>query len=172
MNRKSRKSHPWGTPPWSMDFRPARRPLPVRADFAIVGAGFTGLSAAAWLAKLAPGKTVVVLESESIGNGASGRTGGMVLADTAAGPLPGLGDALAGYRKIMRTLQIDSRLGAAWRVGTWAVKDEKEFGHFVAGLGNAGNIARSSWRDDRPGPCCLWPRSSSAKARRADRRAR
>jgi len=102
-----------------MDFRPARRPLPVRADFAIVGAGFTGLSAAAWLAKLAPGKTVVVLESESIGNGASGRTGGMVLADTAAGPLPGLGDALAGYRKIMRTLQIDSRLAlpGAWELG-------------------------------------------------------
>lgn len=119
MSRKSRKPHPWGTPPWTIDFRPARRLLLARADFAIVGAGFSGLSAAAWLAKLEPGKTVVVLESESIGNGASGRTGGMALADTAAGPLPGLGDVLAGYKKVMRTFQIDSRLTltGAWELG-------------------------------------------------------
>ena len=119
MSRKSRKSHPWGTPPWTIDFRPARKPLAARADFAIVGAGFSGLAAAAWLAKLTPGETVVVLESESIGNGASGRTGGMALADTAAGPLPGLGDVLARYKKIMRTFQIDSRLRltGAWELG-------------------------------------------------------
>jgi len=34
----------------------------------------------------------------------------MALADTAAGPLPGLGDVLAGYKKILRALRIDSRL--------------------------------------------------------------
>src|SRR5580704_7116767 len=103
-------SHPWGAPPWTVDFRPAKRPLPDQVDFAIIGAGFSGLSAAAWLARLAPGKSVLVLESESIGNGASGRTGGMALSETAAGPLPGLGDVLAGYKKILRTLHVGSRL--------------------------------------------------------------
>lgn len=114
-----RKSHPWGIPPWTIDFRPAKRPIPGEVDFAVIGAGFAGLSAAAWLAKLAPGKTVLVLESESIGNGASGRTGGMALSETAAGPLPGLGDVLAGYKKILRALHVDSRLTlpGAWELG-------------------------------------------------------
>jgi glycine/D-amino acid oxidase-like deaminating enzyme len=114
-----RKIHPWGIPPWTIEFRPAKRPIPSEVDFAVVGAGFAGLSAAAWLAKLAPGKSVVVLESESIGNGASGRTGGMALSETAVGPLPGLGDVLAGYKKILRALHVDSRLTlpGAWELG-------------------------------------------------------
>jgi gamma-glutamylputrescine oxidase len=93
--------------------------MPRQVDFAVIGAGFAGLSAAAWLAKLAPRESVVVLESGSIGNGASGRTGGMVLADTAAGPLPGLGDVLAGYKRILRALRIDSHLTlpGAWELG-------------------------------------------------------
>ena len=106
-----RKPHPWGISPWTIDFRPAKCPVPGEVDFAVDGAGFAGLSAAAWLAKLAPGKCVVVLESESIGNGASGRTGGMALSETAARPLPGLGDVLAGYKKIRLTLPGALELG-------------------------------------------------------------
>src|SRR5271170_4710332 len=53
------------------------QPLPETADVAIVGAGFTGLSAALALAKR--GAKVVVLETETIGWGASSRNGGMVL---------------------------------------------------------------------------------------------
>jgi glycine/D-amino acid oxidase-like deaminating enzyme len=114
-----RNSHPWGNAPWTIDFRPARRPLPERVDFAIIGAGFTGLSAAAALAKLAPDKSVVVLEAAAIGNGASGRTGGMPLAETAAGPLADLGNVLAGYKNILRSLKIDAhlRLPGAWEIG-------------------------------------------------------
>ncbi len=52
-------------------------PLPERADVAVIGAGFTGLSAARTLATL--GAHVVVLEAETIGWGASSRNGGMVL---------------------------------------------------------------------------------------------
>jgi glycine/D-amino acid oxidase-like deaminating enzyme len=113
-----RNSHPWGTPPWTIDFRLKLRPLPAHADFVIVGAGFAGLSAAAWLARLAPGKSVIVLESESIGYGASGRTGGMTLDQTAAGTLRGLGNVLAGYKRILRSLHIDSRLAlpGAWEL--------------------------------------------------------
>jgi glycine/D-amino acid oxidase-like deaminating enzyme len=53
------------------------RPLPEVADVAVIGAGFTGLSAARTLAKR--GARVAVLESHSIGWGASSRNGGMVL---------------------------------------------------------------------------------------------
>jgi len=113
-----RKAHPWGAPPWTINFRPAPRALPDRVDFAIVGAGFSGLSAAAWLRRFAPGRSVLVLESASLGDGASGRTGGMALAETAAGNLPGLGDVLAGYKKILRAFRIDARLTlpGAWEL--------------------------------------------------------
>jgi glycine/D-amino acid oxidase-like deaminating enzyme len=52
-------------------------PLPEVVDVAVIGAGFTGLSAARTLAKR--GARVAVLESETIGWGASSRNGGMVL---------------------------------------------------------------------------------------------
>jgi len=53
------------------------QPPPETADVAVIGAGFTGLSAARTLAS--KGATVVVLEAETIGWGASSRNGGMVL---------------------------------------------------------------------------------------------
>src|SRR6201993_3244254 len=53
------------------------QPVPESVDVAVLGAGFTGLSAARALAKR--GATVAVLESETIGWGASSRNGGMVL---------------------------------------------------------------------------------------------
>jgi len=56
---------------------PPARPLPASCDVAVIGAGFTGLSAALGLVKR--GAKVVVVESETIGWGASSRNGGMVL---------------------------------------------------------------------------------------------
>jgi glycine/D-amino acid oxidase-like deaminating enzyme len=53
------------------------QPLPEKADMAVIGAGFTGLSAARTLARR--GASVVLLEAETIGWGASSRNGGMVL---------------------------------------------------------------------------------------------
>jgi len=55
----------------------ASRALPSRVDVAVIGAGFTGLSAARTLAQR--GAKVGVFESETIGWGASSRNGGMVL---------------------------------------------------------------------------------------------
>jgi len=52
-------------------------PLPANVDVAIIGGGFTGLSAARTLAKR--GTSVAVLEAETIGWGASSRNGGMTL---------------------------------------------------------------------------------------------
>jgi glycine/D-amino acid oxidase-like deaminating enzyme len=51
--------------------------LPERVDVAVIGSGFTGLSAARTLAQR--GAKVAVLETETIGWGASSRNGGMVL---------------------------------------------------------------------------------------------
>src|SRR5579871_1021045 len=113
-------SHPrWGNPPWSIDFQPHQRSIPAEADFAVVGGGFSGLSAAAWLRRFAPDKSVVLLESELIGAGSSGHTGGMVLAETAAGDLPGLGDVIAGFTSILQDLHVhcDLALPGVYEIG-------------------------------------------------------
>jgi glycine/D-amino acid oxidase-like deaminating enzyme len=93
--------------------------VPEQVDVAIVGAGFSGLAAAAWLRRVAPEKSVAVFETQSIGSGASGRTGGIVLAETAAGDLPGLGDVLAGFSCTLRDLDIDCdlQLPGAFEIG-------------------------------------------------------
>lgn len=54
----------------------AATPVPGRADVAVVGGGYTGVSAALHLAR--GGASVVVLEAETLGWGASTRNGGMV----------------------------------------------------------------------------------------------
>ncbi|MEQ1472663.1 MAG: FAD-dependent oxidoreductase [Candidatus Acidiferrum sp.] len=109
----------WGNPPWQIDFHPAKRPLPAEVDFAVVGAGFTGLSAACHLRKVRPDKSVVVFEADCVGAGSSGHTGGMTLAESAVGDLPGLGDVLKGFTEIQRELEIDCdfSLPGAWEIG-------------------------------------------------------
>jgi glycine/D-amino acid oxidase-like deaminating enzyme len=56
---------------------PAAQSLPGSTDVAIIGGGYTGLSAARTLAQ--SGADVVVLEQQTIGWGASGRNGGFIL---------------------------------------------------------------------------------------------
>src|SRR5215469_2271151 len=50
--------------------------VPTRADVAVIGSGYTGLSAALTLARA--GRSVVVFESGTPGVGASSRNGGML----------------------------------------------------------------------------------------------
>ena len=109
----------WGNRPWAIDFHPSRRPIPREVDFAVVGGGFTGLSAAAWLRRMEPHKSVAIFESGSMGAGSSGHTGGITLAETAAGDLPGLGDVLAGFSASLKELAVDCdlTLPGAWEVG-------------------------------------------------------
>ncbi|BCX02824.1 MAG: oxidoreductase [Candidatus Roseilinea sp.] len=67
-------------PYWSdtvAPFSPTPHDFPARVDVAIVGSGYTGLSAARELARR--GARVAVLEANAIGWGASSRNGGMVL---------------------------------------------------------------------------------------------
>ncbi len=58
--------------------QPTRDPLTgdVKADVAIVGAGFTGLWTAYYLKAVEPSINVVVVEAKHVGYGASGRNGG------------------------------------------------------------------------------------------------
>ena len=115
---RSRETRSLGPSPWKINFTPSRQKLPAHVDFAIIGGGFTGLAAAAWLRLHAPEKSVAVFEAARIGAGASGRTGGMVLAETAAGNQPGLGDVLAGFRSILEKLKVrcDLKLNGAWEI--------------------------------------------------------
>jgi glycine/D-amino acid oxidase-like deaminating enzyme len=74
-------------------------PLPETVEVAIIGGGFTGLSAARTLAK--QGVKVAVLEANTIGWGASSRNGGMVL----TGLKLGMGTVMKKYgREIARQL--------------------------------------------------------------------
>src|SRR5258705_8525120 len=52
--------------------------ITTQAALVIIGAGFTGLSAAYHLLKKDPGKTVIVLEAGKLGAGASGHTTGIL----------------------------------------------------------------------------------------------
>ena len=65
--------------------------LPKTADVVIIGAGYTGLSAALTLSRA--GKNVIVLDSEAIGYGASSRNGGML----GSGHKVSLGSAIHQY---------------------------------------------------------------------------
>jgi glycine/D-amino acid oxidase-like deaminating enzyme len=116
---KKLKRAEWGKPPWKIDFRPKKGRLPDAVDFAVVGGGFTGLAAAAWLKHVAPKKSVALFEAESIGAGSSGHTGGLVLPETAAGDMPGLGDVLRGLSETLRALGVkcDLQLPGVWEIG-------------------------------------------------------
>jgi glycine/D-amino acid oxidase-like deaminating enzyme len=100
----------WGLTPWTVDFVPDKLPLPSHVDIAVVGAGFSGLSAAVNAKRFDPTKSVAVFEAEAIGARSSGHTGGLALAETAAGDLPGLGDVLGGVSSILRELKISCDL--------------------------------------------------------------
>ncbi len=141
----SKDNNHWGDPPWESDFRAAPHELPQEVDCAVVGGGFTGLAAAAWLRRLAPLRTVALFESGSVGFGASGRTGGLALAETAAGDLPGLGDVLAGLVHSLNEFKVDCdlTLPGVWeltRAGglrdsaiCWADSGELRAGRLVPG---------------------------------------
>lgn len=80
-----------GTPYWwaALDDDPADDPLPERCDVLVIGAGYTGLSAA--IAAHDCGASVAVVDKDEPGRGASTRNGGMF------GAHPRLGwQALAG----------------------------------------------------------------------------
>ena len=110
----TRLSRMWGTPPWQADALRIEPPRPIEqsnaeaAEAVIVGGGFTGLSAAYHLAKR--GIDVALLEAETFGAGASGRTGGLVLEGTAEGIRPEAGDCVPFLRRLATEERLDCGL--------------------------------------------------------------
>jgi len=71
------------------------------ADVAIVGAGFTGLWTALYLARADPSLRIAVVEAETAGFGASGRNGGFAVASLTHG----IGNGLARFEAEMPVLE-------------------------------------------------------------------
>lgn len=98
---------------WHATYGPyePNRPLAgdLQADVAIVGGGFTGMATAYYLLKADPGIKVVVLESEVVGYGASGRNGSFAMTVIGLGldllvKLKGRRRALEGHRYMERAV--------------------------------------------------------------------
>ena len=109
MTTNSNPTH-WGQTPWTVDFASGRVATPTHVDIAVVGGGFSGLSAATNAKRFDPTKNIAVFEAQAIGARSSGHTGGLVLAESAAGDLPGLGDVLSGVSAILRDLGVSCDL--------------------------------------------------------------
>ncbi len=99
----------WGTPVWPIpSFRyKSGWPENGSCDIAIIGAGFTGLACALHVLGSSPGSRVIVLESGSMGNGASMRSGGIVLEHTAGGPHPGFENCIDYFEDFMNNQGIN-----------------------------------------------------------------
>jgi glycine/D-amino acid oxidase-like deaminating enzyme len=82
----------------------------------MVGGGFTGLAASYTLSS--QGANVALFEAQRLGSGASGRTGGVVLEDPAAGPLPDTGDCIPALQRILNKtgIECDLELAGCWEL--------------------------------------------------------
>jgi gamma-glutamylputrescine oxidase len=110
----------WGTPPWRRGRPLSTKPIPSIVDVAIVGAGGTGLSTAYHLARA--GVRPIVLEADTSGSGASGRTGGIVLEGISSGPRDGARDCLLRLETLVNALEIDCDLRV---VGCWEIEHQE-----------------------------------------------
>jgi gamma-glutamylputrescine oxidase len=140
-------SHPWGEPVWSFPIPVTPLPLPddLHVDVAVVGAGFTGLATAHYVLQGTPGLRLAVFEAREVGAGASGRTGGLVLEDTAEGPLPGVDHCVATLQELVDTqgLACDLHVAGCWEIGRhgghpdspiqWADHGTLQVVHFIPG---------------------------------------
>jgi glycine/D-amino acid oxidase-like deaminating enzyme len=122
--RVQNPSHPWGEPVWSFPIPVTPPPWPDGSciDLAVVGAGFTGLATAHYVLQRSPTLRLAVFEAQQVGAGASGRTGGLVLEDTAVGPLPGVEDCIATLHELVQThnMACDLRVDGCWHIGRHA----------------------------------------------------
>src|SRR5579863_6121042 len=107
----------WGEPPW-LRTQWQTRGLETRpCDVAIVGGGLTGASTAYHLA--ARGIRSTIFEAARVGDGASGRTGGLVLEGTAAGVLAQVDSCVAELEALVAEERIDCDLSLP---GCWEIE--------------------------------------------------
>lgn len=72
----------------------------LNVDVAVIGGGYTGLSAAYNIKKTNPELNVILLEAKRVGNGASGRNGALVLAQTYSEGGMAMGENYKHHREI------------------------------------------------------------------------
>jgi len=164
----------WGESFWRTDFKCPVSPFPRHAQVAVVGAGFTGLSAAYHLRRARPEWSVAVLEADTVGSGASGRSGGIVLNHTAAGPQRGFEGVIEFAAELIERegIACDFRVTGCWEVihedtsGDWPLRwtDENlplrvarltdggtaDPGRLVAGLARAAAAAGATLHEQCP----------------------
>jgi gamma-glutamylputrescine oxidase len=106
----------WGESPWRGTEVPTHPLQDSSPEVAIIGGGLTGASAAYHLARR--GVPNVLLEAERLGDGASGRTGGIALEGTARGILEGTGQCLAALEQLVTDTGIDCdlKLPGCWEI--------------------------------------------------------
>jgi gamma-glutamylputrescine oxidase len=110
----------WGEPLWqARALVTSVEPIPRTIDVAIIGGGLTGISAALHLAR--DGLSVIAFEAASIGDGASGRTGGIVLEGTATGVRPGADNCVPSLARLVEELGIACNLHLP---GCWEIEHQ------------------------------------------------
>jgi glycine/D-amino acid oxidase-like deaminating enzyme len=107
----------WGETPWLRAEGLPRGNNTAPCDIAIVGGGLTGASTAYHLAKR--GIRSTIFEAARIGDGASGRTGGIVLEGTAAGVLEEVDSCVAELEALVGEERIDCDLSLP---GCWEIE--------------------------------------------------
>jgi gamma-glutamylputrescine oxidase len=118
----------WGAPPWARGDDLARISDVAKSgspDVAIIGAGLTGTSTALHLAKRGIG--AVVYEAGLVADGASGRTGGLVLEGTAAGPRDEVNNCVTGLERVVTEegIECDLVLPGCWEIEHHKAAPEK-----------------------------------------------
>ena len=118
----------WGEPPWprQQEFGfGSNHSAQGKPDVAIIGGGLTGTSTALRLARR--GIRAVVYEAGLVADGASGRTGGLVLEGTAVGPLAEVENCLVGLERVVAEERIDCDLllPGCWEIQHRTAASEK-----------------------------------------------
>ncbi len=106
----------WGETPWRRSEGLPRGLDTAPCDVAIIGSGLTGASTAYHLAKR--GIRSTIFEATRVGDGASGRTGGIVLEGTAAGVLEEVDSCIAELEALVgeECIDCDLSLPGCWEI--------------------------------------------------------
>jgi gamma-glutamylputrescine oxidase len=150
---------------WAKVLPPVNSPLQqdIEADVAVVGGGFTGLSAAYYLKKDGASRgRVVLLEAARCGNGASGRNGAMMLTSTADrymqwGSGPGLdkriydltAENIRRLKELSGTLRIDAEIEQQGALQVCNTTEDAEKAREYVEKARAANFPCEFWEKKR-----------------------